>query len=169
MSEQSPNPEGQQQQTPSPEGGGEQQPGGENETFDAEYVKKLRAESAKYRTEAKANADAAKRLAEIEEANKTEAQKTADRLAAAEKDAADARREALKFKIASKFQIGDEDADLFLTGDDETSMTKQAERLAARTGERKKQGNRVPQEGANSNAAPNDERTFVRDLFGKGG
>lgn len=139
------------------------------ETFDAEYVKKLRAESAKYRTEAKANADAAKRLAEIEEANKTEAQKVADRLAAAEKDAADARREALKFKIASKFSIGDEDADLFLTGSDEASLTKQAERLSAREVDRKKQGNVVPKEGATPPASPTDERTFVRELFGSGG
>lgn len=53
----------------------------EPKTFDAEYVQKLRAEAAKHRTEAKANAEAAKRLAEIEEANKTEAQKSAERLA----------------------------------------------------------------------------------------
>lgn len=117
---------------------------------------------------AKENAEAAKRLAEIEEANKTEAQKNADRLAAAEKDAADARREALKFKIASKFQIGDEDADLFLTGDDEESLTKQAERLTAREGERKKTGNVVPKEGATPSAASSDERTFVRELFSGG-
>src|SRR5699024_8202285 len=34
---------------------------GNPETFDADYVKKLRQEAAKYRTEAKANADAAKK------------------------------------------------------------------------------------------------------------
>jgi hypothetical protein len=53
----------------------------EPKTFDADYVSKLRAESAKYRTEAKANADAAKRLAEIEESAKTAEQKAAERLA----------------------------------------------------------------------------------------
>lgn len=53
----------------------------EPKTFDAEYVSKLRAESAKYRTEAKANAEAAKRLVEIEEASKTAEQKAAERLA----------------------------------------------------------------------------------------
>ena len=68
--------------------------GAEPKTFDAEYVQKLRQEAAKYRTEAKANADAAKRLAEIEEAQKTEAQKLADRLAAAEKKALEAERRA---------------------------------------------------------------------------
>ena len=64
------------------------------ESFDAEYVSKLRNEAAKYRTEAKANADAAAKLAAIEEANKTEAQKLADQLAAAKREASDAKREA---------------------------------------------------------------------------
>jgi hypothetical protein len=43
-----------------------------------------------------------------------------------------ARAEALRLRVASKFGIGDEDADLFLTGSDEETLTKQAERLAAR-------------------------------------
>lgn len=128
-----------------------------------------KAEAKKWEARAKENKNAAEQLAAIEEANKTEAQKTADKLAVAEKAAADAQREALKFKIAAKFQIGDEDADLFLTGSDEETLTKQAERLTAREAERKKQGNVVPKEGANPAAAPTDERTFVRDLFGSGG
>lgn len=59
-------------------------PDDEPKTFDASYVAKLRQEAAKYRTEAKENAAAAKRLAEIEEASKSEAQKAAERLAALE-------------------------------------------------------------------------------------
>ena len=43
---------------------GAEQPA-ETKTFDADYVKKLRDEAAKYRTEAKANAKAAEKLAEI--------------------------------------------------------------------------------------------------------
>jgi len=50
---------------------------------------------------AKANDDAAKRLAEIEEANKTEAEKTAERLAAAEKRAAELEAKALKAEVAA--------------------------------------------------------------------
>lgn len=60
------------------EGSTENPPAGqarEPETFDAEYVKKLRAENAKHRNEAKANAEAAKRLAEIEMANATDLEK----------------------------------------------------------------------------------------------
>ena len=41
------------------------QEGAEVKTFDAEYVDKLRKEAAKYRTEAKDNADAADKLAKI--------------------------------------------------------------------------------------------------------
>ena len=66
----------------------EQQP--EAKTFDAEYVEKLRKEAARYRTEAKANAEAAKKLADIEEAQKTAEQKAAERLAEAERKAAEA-------------------------------------------------------------------------------
>ena len=66
--------------------GTEQQP--EAKTFDADYVEKLRKEAARYRTEAKANADAAKKLADIEEAQKTAEQKAAERLAEAERKAA---------------------------------------------------------------------------------
>jgi hypothetical protein len=65
----------------------------ETKTFDAEYVKKLRDEAAKYRTEAKANAKAAEKLAEIEEASQSESDKQAKRLAEAE-----ARAQALEVK-----------------------------------------------------------------------
>ena len=68
-------------------------------TFDADYVSKLRAEAAKYRKEAKANAEAAARLAQIEDAQKTEAQRAAEALAAAQRDAEQARAEALRLKV----------------------------------------------------------------------
>ncbi len=125
-----------------------------------------KAEAKKWESRAKENKTAAERLAAIEEANKTEAQKAADQLATAQKEAADARRDALKFKIASKFKIDDEDAELFLTGDDEESLTKQAERLSAREAERKKNGNHVPREGATSPATEGDDRQAVRAIFG---
>jgi regulator of protease activity HflC (stomatin/prohibitin superfamily) len=120
-------------------------------------------------TKAKANAEAARRLAEIEESQKTEAQKTADRLAAAEKDAASARAEALRLRIASKFGIGDEDADLFLTGSDEATLTKQAERLTAREADRKKQGNHVPREGSPTSAGGGELSEFRSALFDNAG
>lgn len=147
-------------------GQAESQEGSGPKTFDEAYVKKLRDEAAKYRTEAKANAKAAEQLAAIEEANKTEAQKAAERLAAAEKEAQEAKAEALRLRIAAKHGISEEDADLFLTGTDEETLTRQAERLAERTSARKKNGNVVPREGSTPPATPDDERAFVRELFG---
>lgn len=145
------------------------QEGTETETFDAEYVKKLRAEAAKYRTEAKSNADAAKRLAEIEEAQKTEAEKAADRVRQLEVERDAAMRDALRFKVASKFGIGEEDADLFLTGTDEDTLTKQAERLSQHSEERKKNGNVVPKEGTTPRKPSEDPmREFTRQLFNAG-
>lgn len=48
------------------------------QVFDLAYVQSLRTEAAKYRTDAKANADAAAKLAKIEEATKGETQKAVD-------------------------------------------------------------------------------------------
>lgn len=125
-----------------------------------------KAQARKWEQRARENSKAAERLAEIEEANKSEAQKTAERLAALEQEATDARREAMRLRIATRYSIGDEDADLFLTASDEETLTKQAERLAARTSEQKKQGNHVPREGSTPSPADDDERATARAIFG---
>ncbi|MDH6279349.1 hypothetical protein [Prescottella agglutinans] len=136
------------------------------QVFTAEYVEKLRKENAKHRTEAKANAEAAQRLAEIEDANKSETQRLSEALTAAERDRDSARTEALRLRIATKYGVSDEDADLFLTGSNEEALTKQAERLAARESDRKKNGNHVPREGTNPKSSGNNElNEFTRTLF----
>ena len=147
--------------------GQETPPEGEPEVFDADYVKKLRSEAAKYRTEAKANAKAAEQLAAIEEANKTETQKATDALSAAQREAETARADALRWRVAAKFQVSDEDADLFLTGTDEETLTKQAQRLTGLAEERKKNGNQVPREGTNPKPPADEMREFARSLFGR--
>ena len=63
--------------------------GTEPKTFDADYVAALRKEAAKYRTEAKANADAARRLEEMEQQNLSELEKAKRATEAAEKRAHD--------------------------------------------------------------------------------
>lgn len=106
------------------------QPSGEEtrqQTFDADYVAKLRAESARYRTEAKANADAAKRLAEIEDAQKTEAQKAAEQLQALQQENARLQAEALKAQVAASKGVP---ADL-LSGTTEDELNAAADRLLA--------------------------------------
>lgn len=107
---------------------------------------------------------AAEELAAIKESQKTEAQKQTERVAALEAEAREARTEALRLRIAAKFGIGDEDADLFLTGSDEDAITKQAKRLTDREAERKKQGNFVPREG-NSPDSVTDNDALARQIL----
>ncbi|MEV4670979.1 hypothetical protein AB0K34_04930 [Actinomadura sp. NPDC049382] len=142
---------------------------GEPTTFDAEYVAKLRKENAKYRTEAKANASAAKRLAEIEDASKSEAQKAAERLTKAEQRAAEAEAKVLRREVALEHKLGKDDAALLDSLTDEDAMRALAARLGAAAG---KKSNYVPREGSNPSAGKNgasDEREFARSLFGSGG
>lgn len=116
---------------------------------------------------AKENKTAAERLAELEEANKTEAQKTAERLAAAEKAAADALADANRFKIAAKFNVSDEDAELFLTGADEDTLTRQAQRLAEREADKRRKTNIAPHAGDNPRPTVTDKRVFLQSLTGQ--
>ena len=75
--------------------------------------------------------------------------------------------EALRFKVASQYGIDGERAELLLTGSDEETMTRQAKALKQESDERKKQGNRVPREGTNPQAKPDEMREFARELFDK--
>lgn len=93
--------------------------------------------------------------------------KTAEeRIAELEKSVEQANREALRRRVQAAHGISDEDADLFLTGADEDSLTAQATRLAARESERKKSGNHVPSEGKTTPKPGEDVmRDFTRGLF----
>jgi hypothetical protein len=78
-----------------------------------------------------------------------------DRISKLESDLADAAAAGLRSRIAAEFGIstkkgpkGDpSDAELFLTGTDEATLTSQAERLGERVTEQKKQGNVAKKEG----------------------
>lgn len=129
-----------------------------------EKLTKANNEAAKYRTQAKTNADAAKRLAEIEDANKTESQRLSEALAQAERDRDSARNEALRLSIATTYGIDKADL-ILLTGSDEETLTAQAERLTARESDRKKQGNHVPKEGTNPKNGDSELFEFARNLF----
>ena len=109
----------------------------------------------------------AAKLDEIEAANQTEAEKQAKRLADLEAELSTTRRDSLRLKIASANGITDaDDIDLFLTGTDEETLTKQAKRLAERTADRKK-SHVVPGEGKTPSSNSGDEgmREFARGLF----
>ena len=110
----------------------------------------------------------AAQLDDIEAANKTEQQKLEERLSVAETSAAEARTEAMRFRVATRFGVSDEDAELFLTGSDEDTLTKQAQRLSERTDQQSKSGPHVPREGVTNQSPKADEmREFTRNLFAK--
>lgn len=88
-----------------------------------------------------------------------------------------AEAQALRATVAAEFGISTKkgpkgepsDADLFLTGTDESTLTAQAQRLAAREEDRKKQGNFAPKEGQSpsTSGSSDDLRDFTKKLFNK--
>jgi len=131
----------------------------------AERVKREQAKYADYK-DLQGKASEYDKLAE---ANKTEVQRAQERIAAAEAEVAAVPSkvaEALKAHLVTLHDIGDEDAELFLTANDPDLLLKQVGRLVGRQAESKKQGNHVPREGANTPPSKSgDEREFVRNLF----
>ena len=99
------------------------------------------------------------------------------RIADMEKESSAAKAAALRASVAAEFGISTKkgpkgepsDADLFLTGADESTLTAQAQRLAARVEDRKKQGNFAPREGSapSASGAADDLRAFTKQLFNK--
>lgn len=79
---------------------------------------------------AKANAEAAKRLQELEDAQKSEQQRHADAAAAAQKERDEARAEALRYKAAATHRVDPEYIDL-LAGSSEEEIADRASRLGA--------------------------------------
>jgi hypothetical protein len=86
--------------------------------------------SRKHEGTAKANADAAQRLAQIEEAQKTAEQKAADRAAESDARAAAAELKALRLEVAFAKGIPPESRE-FLTGDTQEELEAKADRLLA--------------------------------------
>lgn len=85
---------------------------------------------------AKANADAAARLKDIEDAQKSESEKVADRIAKAESEVAAVPQrvaDSLREHLIDLHKIDAEDADLFLTATTPELLIKQANRLLAQT------------------------------------
>jgi len=78
---------------------------------------------------AKENAAARMELDALKKSQLSAEEKLAAELGEAAKRAANAEAEALRWRIAAKHGISDEDAELFLTGSDEETLARQAERF----------------------------------------
>ena len=115
---------------------------------------------------AKDNKSAADRLAELEAANLSESEKVAKRLAQAEQEAAEAKAEATRYKIATESKLSAEDAALLEHVTSEDGMRLIAQRLAGAESDKKKQGLHVPGEGTSPASAESDELRTARALFG---
>ncbi|BCI54947.1 hypothetical protein NIIDNTM18_42250 [Mycolicibacterium litorale] len=145
--------------------------------FDTALKARLDREKAKYKDYPDLKAKAAK-LDEIEQANLSELEKANSRITAAESERDTAKAEALRLRIAVTHGISLEDADLFLTGTTEETLTAQAKRLADRAAEqanaeaeRKKKHPTVPREGTSTTTGTTteeDDREFARTFFGGG-
>lgn len=106
-----------------------------------------------------------------------ESQTLEQRVAEMEARTQAAEAEALRARVAAEFGVSTKkgpkgepsDADLFLTGSDESTLTAQAQRLSAREEDRKKQGNYAPKEGQSPSSSDGngDLRDFTKKLFNK--
>ena len=109
-----------------------------------------------------------RRLDEIEESQKSEAERAADALAKVKADADTARAELLRYRTAAENGItSTEDIELFLTGRDEATLQRQAKALAERNsaaaGPRAPKPNPAQREG---DAPADDKDATARAFFG---
>ena len=120
-----------------------------------------KAESRKWEKRAKENDEARKELDQIKEAQKSDAEKANDKLANEIRRANEATALALRYKIALVKGIAIEDADLFMTATDEDTLSKQADRLAQRTPERKP--GHIPTQGTGDPKPPGSTYSSGRE------
>lgn len=127
----------------------------------AERIARERAKFADYK-DVKAKAE---RLDSIEAANKSEAEKFAERIAALESENARIQSEALRAKYAADVP---ENLRPLLTGTTEDDLKDQRDLILQGVADRKKQSNVVPTEGKTTPPPVEDEsREFARNLFAR--
>lgn len=123
-------------------------------------VTKWKALSRKHEAQAKANAAAAKRLAELEDAQKSEAERAADKVAQAEKAAHSATSELARLRVAMRKGLTEAQAKR-LVGETEEELEADADELLASFGHKDADGDAGkptrPKERLRSGAAPEEE------------
>lgn len=113
----------------------------------------------------KALKERAQQLDDLEESQKSEADKTSERLIAAETRAVEAEARALRREVALEHKLSKDDAALLDAITDEDAMRALAGRLASMETD-KKHGNYVPREGNNPQSKPDGRRAFADFLTG---
>lgn len=146
------------------------QQGGDGTGKETETVDFWKGKARDQEKRAKANADAADELQKLKDAQKTQAEKDAEKVKAAEAEIAGIPAkvaEALKTHLIELHSIDADDAELFLTATEPDVLLKQAARLLDQSSGKRKGKNHVAREGGNSKSQDNSEmREFTRNLFG---
>lgn len=101
------------------------EPKPESKTFDEAYVKELRAEAAKWRTQAKQSSEEAE---ELKERDKSELEKALSKAAKAEKAKAEAEVALTRYQVAAEKNVPADALDL-LTGDSREELEAKADKL----------------------------------------
>lgn len=116
------------------------------------------------KAEREARAAAEKRLKEFEDRDKTEAEKTAERLAAAEKRAEELEAKALRAEVAAAKGVPLS----LLSGSTKAELEAHADALITFRGEKQATGLVVPNEGSSPATKPSGKREFAKALFSAG-
>lgn len=136
----------------------------ETETFDREYVKKLRDEAAKYRTKAKELEPLAQKMRELQESKKTDLEKAQDRIKQLEEEAKASKTAALRAQVAAKTGVPEE---LLPAGGDEETLTRAAKSLVEWAEKQKPEVKKLPgSRAAGSSAQANDRDAIARQILG---
>jgi hypothetical protein len=132
------------------------------EDFDKAIQARIARERAKFADYEDVKARASK-LTEIEEANKTEAEKVAERLAAAEKRAVELEAKATRAEVAAAkgVPIG------LLSGGTKEELEASADALIQFKGESGSTTLHVPNEGKSPTAQVDSKKQFAKSLFGR--
>jgi hypothetical protein len=125
---------------------------------------RLKRERSKYADYGDLKAKATK-LDEIENANRTEAERAQARISELETQVQAERLGAVRFQIAAEYGLNEKASGALAHIASEEGMREMAEAFKAQSEDRVRSGNHVPREGATSSAKPNDEREAVRELF----
>ena len=97
----------------------------ETKTFDEGYVKQLRAENARYRTEAQ---EVKKRLEELEERDASEVEKAQKKATKLEQEAAEAKSKLTRYEVAAEKGLPADTLDL-LSGNTREELEAKADRI----------------------------------------
>jgi hypothetical protein len=137
-------------------------------------VEKWKALARKHEERAKENAEAAKKVQQLEDAQKSEQQRLEERAAAAERERDKATADALRYRVAAQHGISGDDVDLLEGVADPDLLEARAKRIA----ELRKAAEKTPaqptpsrpKENLRPGATPNDQKSeddlVYEQLFG---